>query len=145
MSECYKIPVDFGAIIRKRMLPKCSFEDSIKQNILLILLTHFDEYHFDPTYGCSIWDQDFELLPSANDWRKRLQESIYTSLNSHERRLTQLKIAITIDELPFTHPEDHKVRRIKKRIIVVINAKLKITNQDFLHKETVFFSPISLD
>ncbi len=145
MSECYKIPVNFGALLKKRSQPKCSFEESIKQNILLILVTHFDEYRFDPTYGCSIWDQDFELLPSANDWKKRLQESIYTSISVHEKRLTQLKIAITIDELPFTHPEDNKVRRIKKRIIVVINAKLKITNQDFQHIETVFFSPISLD
>ncbi len=142
---CYQIPIQFSRFFGKKPLPKCNLETSIQQNILLILLSHFEEYRFDHTFGCSLWEEDFELLPSANVWKEHLQRSIHESLARHEPRLNDIKIKVAINEVPFTHPEDKKVRRIKKRIGIEIRASISLTGEPFSHAETIFFSPISLD
>jgi len=139
------MPVRFHHFWDKKPLARCTLEESIQQNVLLILLTHFEEYRYDHSFGCSLWDQDFELLPSANIWKEHLQRSIQESLANHEPRLQNIKIRVALEEVPFTHPEDKKVRRIKKRIGVEILASIGLTGEPFSHAETLFFSPISLD
>ncbi|RMG22361.1 MAG: hypothetical protein D6730_16600 [Bacteroidetes bacterium] len=141
----YSLPVPFGRLLNKQPLPTVRLETSVKQHILLILMTHFDEYRYDPTYGCSIWEQDFEMLPKVNTWKDELKRSIEDSLQTHEPRLDRIKVTVKIAEQPFTHPEDRKVRRIKKRISIDIQAKLRETDEPFQHQETLFLSPISLD
>ena len=145
MAKYYSLPVPFSELLQKKELPKCNLEDSIKNNILLILMSHFGEHRYDQSFGCSIWDQDFELLPSANIWRSQLKRTITESIERHEPRISDLDIVIKIDELPFTNPDDKKVRRIKKRISVGIEGRIKLTDELFSHIETLFFSPISLD
>ncbi len=144
-DQYYSIPISFKRLIKCEPLKRVEIEKSIAQKIFLILLTHFEEYRFDYTFGCSIWEEDFELLPRINIWKEQLKRSIEDSLIDHEPRLTQLQVKINIDEIPFTHPEDENVRKIKKRITVFIDARLTKTDEPFSHAETLFLSPISVD
>lgn len=144
-DQFYSIPVPFTRLIHCKSLPRVSLEKSIAQKIFLILLTHFEEYRFDYTFGCSVWDEDFEMLPRVNTWKEQLKRSIEESLNIHEPRLTNIQLGIKIDELPFTHPENDKIRKIKKRISVSIEGRLTKTDEPFKHAETLFLSPISVD
>ena len=59
----YDLPIRFDLLMQKnRELPTCSLDKSIAQNIFLIITSKFNEHRFDPTYGCEIWETDFELI-----------------------------------------------------------------------------------
>ena len=141
----YKLPLQLGKVINKKQHDVCKIEDSIAQNIHLILVTQFEECRYDSTYGCCVWEYDFELLPQVGNWKTSIATNILDTLNKHEKRLVNADVRVAIDQQEFISQLDKNIKRVKKRIGITIKGNLKYTNERFEYYEAIYFSPISLD
>ncbi len=143
----YKLPLQPGLILKKEQHPECvRIEESIAHNIHLILMTRFGENRFDESYGNAVWEYDFEILPQISKWQTHIANSIADSIRTHEKRLINIKVKVSVDQKEFPNDEKNNIpARVKRRIQVIVNAKLIKTNESFRFEEAIYFSPISLD
>jgi len=121
----------------------CTLEESLGQNILLILITHFGEWRYDETYGCEIWDKEFEMLLESQQWIKAIQDSVTKALKVHEPRLENPVVRVKVEQKEEFGGE--KDRRIRKQLSVETSGVIKNTNEKFSHIKMFYYSPISLD
>src|SRR5215203_7500675 len=99
MSIIYlKIPLQLNAVMEGSELPTCSMAESIRKNLELIITTRFGEHRSDESFGCEIWDLDFELIVSARLWEEKLRQSLLCSVTSHEHRLSNLSVSVAITD-----------------------------------------------
>ncbi|HTE02127.1 MAG TPA: GPW/gp25 family protein [Mucilaginibacter sp.] len=141
-SIYYKIPLKLSNVLEGNELPACNISDSITKNLELIIMTKYGEQRSDNTFGCGIWELDFEIITSQNLWEEKLRQSLLESIKKHETRLSNVIIAVTITELQKQsffkqYPE------IKKCVEISINAIIKKTGVDFNFDTNLFLSPLS--
>lgn len=129
---------------RKREMATCDLKKSIAQNIYLIITSKYKENRFDETYGCELWDMDFELVSNENMWLERIRKSIYVSVVKHETRLydVSVEIDITMDEKVASLKSTISV---KKRLSIFLNAFISQTGEPFPFSTNIYLSPLSLD
>jgi len=99
----YKLPLSSNKIISNEEADTCTIEQSICHFIHLIATSHFGEYDFDETFGCTIWNIDFDNLTSTNKLRYNIAESIIKTLSLHEKRLTNIGVDVHIVQDEFSH------------------------------------------
>lgn len=133
----YKLPIDFEGFMKKQDLIKIALEDSISQSIFTIMTTSFGECKFDETYGCELWDSDFDLLKSDNELKAFVIQSLINSISRHEKRITIQDIEVLITE------QNLGKKRIKKKVLVSIKAIIIETNHPYTFKNSFFVSPLS--
>ncbi|OLY95036.1 hypothetical protein BUE76_23035 [Cnuella takakiae] len=140
----YRIPIKTDVIMKGHDLPTCDLDSSIKRNLDLIIMTRFGEHRCDPTYGCEIWDLDFELIVSARLWEEKLRQSLLRSIGTHEYRLANIDITVSISDIERFNPYKHTVE-IKKRVDIGVSGVIKQTGESFLFQTNLFLSPLSVD
>ncbi|HZY38741.1 MAG TPA: GPW/gp25 family protein [Mucilaginibacter sp.] len=138
----YKIPLKLSSVLEGNDLPACNLSDSITKNLELIIMTNYGEHRCDPSFGCGIWELDFEIITSQNLWEEKLRLSLLESIKSHEGRLSNVVIVVTISELQKQnylkqYPE------IRKCVEISINAIIKKTGVEFNFNTNLFLSPLS--
>lgn len=145
MSRIYhKIPLDIGELLNKKDLPSCSLKESIAQNIYLLVTTKLGECRYDYSYGCELWDLDFELITNENKWTENVSKSLENSIKNHEKRLYQTNIEVTISEQELPRNSNNVVR-VKKKLDILVKGIITETREDFHYKQSLFLSPISID
>lgn len=138
----YKIPLTLSNVLEGNDLPVCNLADSIAKNLELIIMTKYGEHRSDHSFGCGIWELDFEIITSESLWEEKLRQSLIESIKNHEPRLSNVVIAVTITELQKQnyfkqYPE------IKKCVDISINAIIKKTGIEFNFDTNLFLSPLS--
>ncbi len=140
----YNLPLQLNSVMEGNELPTCDLVKSITKNLELIIMTRFGEHRSDPSFGCEIWDLDFELIVSANLWEEKLRQSLIKSITSHELRLSNIEITVTI-----TDTEKYNVFKqfteIKKRVDIHVSAIIHKTGEIFDFRTNLFLSPLSVD
>lgn len=140
----YNVPLRLRAAMEGAELPACDLDTSIQKSLELIITTKFGEHRSDPTFGCEIWDLDFELIVSARLWEERLRQSLLHSITTHEYRLTNVDIAVAISDI-----EKYNVLKqfteVKKRVDIRVNGSIKKTGEPFTFHTNLFLSPLSVD
>jgi hypothetical protein len=140
-NSFYTLPLRLDKIVNRKPLSYCSLQDSISQNLYLLITTHFKELRYDHSYGCSIWEQDFEIMPNIK-WKDALSVSLEETIRKHEERLTGSKVKVEIEEYKFLSKE---IIRIKRKLIIKIVGFLAKTNEKFEFIEQIFIAPFSLE
>lgn len=138
----YKTPLQFSKLLEGNELPTCSLFDSVTKNLELIITTRFGEHRCDPSFGCEIWDLDFELIVSENLWEEKLRQSLLRSVNCHEKRLGAVQLTVEITEIEKFHLFK-KFTEIKKRVEIKLTGTLYKTGEPFSFKTNLFLSPLS--
>lgn len=140
----YKMPLKLTAAMEGSELPLCDLESSVQKSLELIIMTKFGEHRSDPTFGCEIWNLDFELIVSARLWEEKLRQSLMTSITTHEYRLTNVEIGVSITDM-----EKYNVLKqfieIKKRVDIRVTGSIKKTGEPFSFHTNLFLSPLSVD
>lgn len=139
-----KLPLNLEDVTQQRDFRNCSLEQSIDQHIGLILITQFEEHRYDYSYGSEIWELDFSLIPSVSQWTDRLARSISNSLQTHEKRLFNIKVTIDLKEVDTINPERSEYRLRKKILLTTAGLLTETREQRTFHHE-LFLSPVSLD
>lgn len=133
MSAFYNIPLNTGDVMKKNELPRCAERESIDENILLMLTTYFGEFRYDETYGCSLWEHDFENIVSATAWKENIGVSIRETIKAHEPRLTNVIVTTEIKN------------ETKRRVDIKVNGNLAQTNKPYFYFKSLYVSPFSFD
>jgi len=135
-----KLPIDFKQLMQKKELDVTTLEHSIAQQLILVATTYFGECKFDETFGCDIWNMDFDFLMNENVLKKTISSALKKSIKMHETRLVLEEVEIEIKEHRI---ESMKSYRIKKKIDIAIIGKIAETNRDFNFKGYFFVGPLS--
>ena len=140
----YKIPLQLNAVMEGTELPSCDLRESISRQLQLIIMTRFGEHRSDPSFGCEIWDLDFELIVSAGRWEEKLRKSLLSSVTEHELRLNQPEITVAITDIEkFNTIKQYT--EIKKRVDIHISGIVRATGEPFHFHTNMFLSPLSMD
>lgn len=139
ISEYYNLPLKLGDIIQKKEHSKCSLYESVARMIHLISITHFGECKHDETFGCEIWENDFEIITNSQLFKDQLKTSLLKTIKNHEPRLTMVSVNIQMEQVEYRMNN----RRTKTRIELKVNGTLTKTNEPFSHLEHFFIGPLS--
>ena len=138
--QYYKLPLSVDKIIKNEEAETCSIEQSVAQFVHLIATSHFGEYDFDKTFGCTIWNIDFDNLASTNKLRYAISESIVKSLTLHEKRLRNISADVKIIQDEFRGEANN---RVKKRIEINIKSIKRQTNETFTYLDRFYIAPLA--
>jgi phage baseplate assembly protein W len=139
----YKLPLQLSNVLEGQELPTCNLMNSITKNLELIITTKFGEHRSDPSFGCEIWDLDFELIVSESLWSEKLRKSLIKSISTHEPRLSSIEITVAISD--FEKPNYFRqFTEIKKRVDIGIVGIIHKTGEDYSFKTNLFLSPLSV-
>ncbi len=123
----------------------CTLKDSIAQRIHLILITNLGECRFDKQFGNLIWDYDFENIPNINAWKDMMTKAVKEAVEMFEPRLTNIKTSLEVTEEEFVDKERLSMKKLKKRVMVKIQASITKTNEQFFFQELLYVSPLWMD
>jgi len=137
----YKLPLSSSNIIKNDTSETCSLEQSIKGFIRLITTSHFGEYDFDNSFGCTIWDIDFDNLTSTNKLRYSIANSISKTLTLHEKRISDITVDVNIIQDEFK--KNKTANTVKKRVDIKVKSTIKQTNEPFRCLESFYIAPLA--
>ena len=143
-SIYYKIPLQLSGLLEGNELSTCDLRDSISKTLELIIMTRFGEHRHDPSFGCEIWDLDFELIVSENKWEEKLRQSLLKSITTHEHRLSDIQLSVAITEIEKFHLFK-KYTEIKKRVDISLTGVLHKTGEAFKFSNSLYLSPLCVD
>lgn len=130
-TQYYKIPISFTEIMNSNCASTISIQHSIVQNILLLITTVKGESKVNKAFGCSWWDNDFNLKHSIPDIKEQLEESVYHILQTHEKRLINIVVAVTVLQTVINHTGKIKIE-LGISGTIVSNSQLLQCNYSFL-------------
>ncbi len=135
----YKLPLQLKRISQKREHPKINLSESVAAMVHLIAITYYGECKHDETFGCEIWEHDFENIVNTQSYRDELKASIRKTIQQHEPRLTNVNVEVRIEQI------ENKIlkRRIKSRIQLQVEGTLVLTNEPFSYTDQFFIGPLS--
>ncbi|MBL0053045.1 MAG: GPW/gp25 family protein [Bacteroidetes bacterium] len=142
MNRYYTQPFSLRALTDGEEHPKCSIQQSIAQRIHLILITSFDEFRYDTTFGCLIWEHDFENMPNVTAWKDKMSKAIKEIVQRCEVRMINHQVSVDITEEEFKSSENKTIKKVKRKVDVIVNGNLKRTNEEFYFKEIMYISPV---
>lgn len=140
----YKTPLDLSAALAGNDLPTCDLNTSISKNLQLIIITKFGEHRSNATFGCEIWDLDFEIIISEKLWEEKLRQSLLKSITTHEHRLSDVKLNVEITEIE-KYSSFRQFTEIKKRVNIKLAGIILKTGESFTFSTNLFLSPLSVD
>ena len=141
-NQYYKLPLDFSRVLQKKDLPACSLEESVSQHIHLLITTVLGENKDDPEYGCSLWENDFDIRASNNEVKEQVQRAVRNAIARYEKRLEQVRVAAAVSQEELTAIT---ARKVKKKIKVTVDGMLARNKTPFHYSSFFYISPLSYD
>ena len=141
IKSYYAIPLETFKIVKNKEVYNCSLKQSIVSYIHLITVSYFGECTFDESFGCSIWNVDFDNLTSTNKLKNAIADSLIDSIVSQEKRLKRVSVDVAIEQQEFR--TRGSLNRIKKRVDIKVAGIISRTNEDFSCIEKFFIAPLS--
>lgn len=138
-KEFLQLPIQAKLITSQQHLKRCSLNDSIANMIRLICTTHFGENKQDSSLGNELWENDFETVDNIQAFKEKLVESLQNTLIWHEKRLSNIKVNVGFEQVLTTVYK----RRVRQRIQITIEGKIRKTNETFKQQEVFFMGPLS--
>jgi len=84
-------------VLRDGYLEKATIHESITYSVGLLLSTRQGMMHFDPEYGCDIWNKEFSDLYAAN--KADIRASLRNAINKYEERLYNVSVSfVSVDD-----------------------------------------------
>lgn len=134
------LPIVSEKLIKNQLVNKCDIKESISNYLHLLLTSSFGECDFDETFGCEIWDMDFNNVISNNKLKYAISDSLLKSIKNKEKRLSNVEIVIEIEQ------QENSLKnktRIKKRVFITTKGVIKKTNEQFEYREDFYIGPLS--
>ncbi|WP_010521173.1 GPW/gp25 family protein [Aquimarina agarivorans] len=137
----YKLPLTVDKILLNEEANTCSLEESISKFIHLIATSHFGELDYDASFGCKIWNVDFDNLSGTDKLKNSISKSISKSLILHEKRLEKIMVDVSVIQDEFKGKTKHN--RVKKRVDIKVSGTKKQTNESFSCVESFYIAPLA--
>lgn len=143
-STYYKLPIRFDSVFDEYAKPMdtCNEIVSIDQYIELLLTTCPGEHKFDKTFGCRIWEMDFERVASRKKWIDDFTAYVLEAVVAFEKRLKDVSVNISIRDVT---REDYTMQTtaIKQEVMVYIDSRLVSNNDPCKFSYALYLGPLS--
>ena len=139
--EYFTLPLALDDVMRKKKLKKCTPQQSVMQHLHLLLTTAYGEFPGDESFGCGIWDNDFDNVSSAHKVKEMIRQSLLQSIQAKEKRLGNVRVELTIIQEELADSGGN--RNIKKRIDITVTGILQLTNERLQFRDSFFVGPFS--
>ncbi len=137
----FNYPLDVGKIIKGNTLQRISLRESISQHLHLIITSYIGENLFEPSFGCAIWQYDFDNTVTDVRLRDLIKDSLVEAIVTQETRIKGLDVKVIISQSEINSLA--VLKRIKKRVDIEINASLVSTSEEFRYFEYFYLGPLS--
>lgn len=144
-STHYKLPFHPGTLFNTTgFVETCTMEESIAQNLMLLITTKQGENRFDHQYGNAIWDIDFENTTSEGEWERIFRQSIEEGIVRYEPRICQSEVKVRVAYLEQSSAA-RKSTDIRKKASIHIKALLTESREIYQFATEIFLSPLAVD
>lgn len=140
------LPLQLQDIPGKGNLQRCNAKQSIAHHLHLIVTTSLGELAGNESFGCGLWESDFDNLTSRSKLKDGLIQSLTDAVKAHEPRLTQVRAEVQVFEEELTGGDPIAIgshRRIKKRLDITVTGLMTGTEEPIIYKDHFFISPLS--
>lgn len=79
------MPLQADTIMRRQEHATCSLRHSVAQQLHLLITTAFGEVPADESFGCNIWEHDFDNLTSGSKMKELIRQSLLLAIELHEK------------------------------------------------------------
>ena len=134
------MPLRLQSAIDKK-LPKCSYQESIAQHIMLLILSHNGEVIGREDYGSMIWELEFNQLVKISDWEEGDRNSLVETIGKYEKRLRNVDVDVTLLEIE--EENSNKTSHIRRRAQITVTGIMDRTNERFNFTTSLYISPLS--
>jgi phage baseplate assembly protein W len=139
-QSLYRLPLRLDQVIRKERLATCSLQHSIAQNLHLMISTYRGECSFSYEFGCSLWDEEFNIQLNFR-WKENLCDSLRQTAAEFEKRLLVQDVKASMQEQNELLEKDSV--RIRRCLHIEINGVVRKTNEPFHFRDFIFISPLA--
>ena len=144
-NENYKLPLTpLSMMMNGGHIDTCGVGESIAQNIMLLIITKKGENRYDEQYGNDVWNLEFDNGVTSAMWENIFVKSLQRQIDDYEPRLINSRVQADIKFVEHNY-ETKGFTEVKKKVKIVINAKLEATNEAFNFSTEIFLSPMSID
>ena len=136
----YKLPLRLDQIIQKKKLGTCTLKHSIAQNLHLIISTYRGEAAYSDEFGCSLWDEEFNIQLNFR-WKENLCDSLKQAVLQFEKRLQLQEVKVLMQEQNELVEKGNL--RVRKCLHIEIKGIIIKTNESFHFRDSIFISPLA--
>ena len=135
-----KLPLDLSRTLNGQM-QRCSYEESIAQHIMMLIVSRYGEVEGKEDYGSVIWDLEFNQVLKNADWEEKVRQSLEATITKYESRLKDIHVRVELTEVE----EDvrNKFPNARQRVRVWVNGVMVRNDQQFNFNTHLYISPIS--
>ena len=135
-----KLPLDLSRTLNGQM-QRCSYEESIAQHIMMLIVSRYGEVEGKEDYGSVIWDLEFNQVLKNADWEEKVRQSLEATITKYESRLKDIHVRVELTEVE----EDvrNKFPNARQRVRVWVNGVRVRNDQQFNFNTHLYISPIS--
>ncbi len=134
-------PLNMNEIFKGKSLQKLSQRESIAKHLHLIITSQLGENLFEPTFGCSIWEYDFDNTVTDVRLRDLIKNSLVEAITNRELRIRGLEVKVVISQMEINGLR--VLKRIKKRVDIQVKSRLLSTGEEFEYFEYFYLGPLS--
>ena len=122
-------------------MQRCSYEESIAQHIMMLIISRYGEVEGKEDYGSVIWDLEFNQVLKNADWEEKVRQSLEATITKYESRLKDIHVRVELTEVE----EDvrNKFPNARQRVRVWVNGVMVRNDQQFNFNTHLYISPIS--
>ena len=120
-----KMPLQLQSAVAKK-LQRCSYQESIAQHIMLLILSHHGEVIGREDFGSMIWDLEFNQLVKISDWEEGVKNSLIKTIEKYEKRLRNVDVNVTLLEIEEENID--KVSHIRRKAQITVTGTMDRTN-----------------
>lgn len=139
-GEYLKLPLDLSQGLGGK-LDRCSQEESIAQQIMLLIVSRQGELIGKESYGSIIWELEFHQTIKFKDWEEIVRDSLQQAIVEHEKRLKKIVVQVRLSEA------DEEIQRqqphLRRQAIINVSAVIDATDLPFHFETIVYASPLS--
>lgn len=140
IMDYLKLPLDLPSALEGD-LERCSYEESIAQHIMLLVVSRYGEMESRDDYGSMIWNLEYNQAVFNKDWEEDVRKSLAATIAKYEHRLKDISVDVYL-----TAAEEevrNKYPNARRRVQITVNGLLISNDKPFYFNTYLYISPLS--
>ena len=138
--EYLKLPLDLSADLGGQ-LERCSYEESIAQNIMMMIVSKYGEAESKDDYGSVIWNLEYNQTVFNQDWEENVKKSLEKTIVKYEHRLKNIEVNVELTEVE--EEIRNKYPNARRRVRIGVRGLLILNDNPFYFNTYLYISPLS--
>ena len=138
--EYLKLPLDLSAALGGQ-LERCSYEESIAQNIMMMIVSKYGEAESKDDYGSVIWNLEYNQTVFNQDCEENVKKSLEKTIVKYEHRLKNIEVNVELTEVE--EEIRNKYPNARRRVRIGVRGLLILNDNPFYFNTYLYISPLS--